>query len=354
MGKIYYNGVDYSSPIVSGVSGIKGNAESTYRTGNVNITPANIGLGNVNNTADKDKSVKYANNANFADNVIDIDTDESARSIEIGTNIYGSGDDDDFEGLDYIAGFTNGLTNEPIIRPINDDYIKRRLSVVTKNEAVNGIITFGNSDDYGIRTNTDNYGRIGDSSKQFYEVHANRIFENKTLLSNKYAAKSHASTSSSTYGCGTANNWGHVKLSDSYTSSAGAASSGVAASSKALYDAYTTLNAKFNDIGWIKNFSYSNLIINSNFKQNSGVKTINSQTNMIRILFWYDGTSDPQLGYLNFYRNLPCKSIQTLHYYNGTYDAKVTVEVDWKNNTYNIYSVTLPNSYWHVGIQEWN
>lgn len=113
-------------------------------------------------------------------------------------------------------------------------------------------------------------------------------------------------------------------------------------------------NAKFNDIGWIKNFSYSNLITNSNFKQNSGVKTINSQTNMIRILFWYDGASDPQLGYLNFYRNLPCKSIQILHYYNGTYDAKVTVEVDWKNNTYNIYSVTLPNSYWYVGIQEWN
>lgn len=31
------------------VTGIKGNAESTYRKGNVNITPANIGLGNVEN-----------------------------------------------------------------------------------------------------------------------------------------------------------------------------------------------------------------------------------------------------------------------------------------------------------------
>ena len=31
------------------VSGVKGNAESTYRTGNVNITAANIGLGNVGN-----------------------------------------------------------------------------------------------------------------------------------------------------------------------------------------------------------------------------------------------------------------------------------------------------------------
>ena len=43
-----------------GVTGVKGNAETSYRKGNVNITPANIGLGNVNNTADSDKSVMYA------------------------------------------------------------------------------------------------------------------------------------------------------------------------------------------------------------------------------------------------------------------------------------------------------
>lgn len=45
----------------SAVTGVKGNAESTYRTGSVNITPANIGLGNVNNTADSNKSVNKAN-----------------------------------------------------------------------------------------------------------------------------------------------------------------------------------------------------------------------------------------------------------------------------------------------------
>ncbi len=33
------------------VTGVKGDAESSYRIGNVNITPANIGLGNVENTA---------------------------------------------------------------------------------------------------------------------------------------------------------------------------------------------------------------------------------------------------------------------------------------------------------------
>lgn len=48
------------------VSGVKGNNESSYRTGNVNITKANIGLGNVDNTADSNKSVSYASSAGSA------------------------------------------------------------------------------------------------------------------------------------------------------------------------------------------------------------------------------------------------------------------------------------------------
>lgn len=53
------------------VSGIRGASESSYRKGNVIITKANIGLGNVDNTKDADKSVKYATgaqNATFATN----------------------------------------------------------------------------------------------------------------------------------------------------------------------------------------------------------------------------------------------------------------------------------------------
>lgn len=42
------------------VQGVKGNEESSYRTGNVNITKANIGLENVDNTADASKSVLSA------------------------------------------------------------------------------------------------------------------------------------------------------------------------------------------------------------------------------------------------------------------------------------------------------
>ena len=48
------------------VTGVKGSSESTYRTGNVNITPANIGLGNVNNTSDASKPISTAQNARFS------------------------------------------------------------------------------------------------------------------------------------------------------------------------------------------------------------------------------------------------------------------------------------------------
>ena len=42
------------------VLGVKGSSESAYRTGNVNITKANIGLDNVDNTSDKDKPLSAA------------------------------------------------------------------------------------------------------------------------------------------------------------------------------------------------------------------------------------------------------------------------------------------------------
>lgn len=42
------------------VTGVKGNAEGSYRRGNVNLTPENLGLGNVNNTSDANKPVSTA------------------------------------------------------------------------------------------------------------------------------------------------------------------------------------------------------------------------------------------------------------------------------------------------------
>ena len=192
MGKIYYNGVDYSAPVVSGVSGIKGSAESAYRTGNVNITPANIGLGNVNNTADKDKNVKSADTATkagtatLAKGLIDgKDTDGDPMTIKVGwTGSAISGEN--YNDINGIAAYIsdNSEQGTQFIKDADEDAIKNWLGTM-KPEA-------------------------------------------------------HASTSSM-FGCGTSTQYGHVKLSDNYASSAGSASAGVAASSKALYDVYTKL-----------------------------------------------------------------------------------------------------------------
>ena len=71
--------------------------------------------------------------------------------------------------------------------------------------------------------------------------------QGKVLMDGK-APNNHAS-SATTYGPGNANQYGHVKVNDAYTSSAGNAAAGVAASSYALAQAYTVLNTKQNKVG---------------------------------------------------------------------------------------------------------
>lgn len=70
----------------------------------------------------------------------------------------------------------------------------------------------------------------------------------------------HASTAT-TYGAASASNYGHVKLSDNYTSSAGAAASGIGASSAAVYNAYNTLNSNLetkSEWNWLGDFYGTN------------------------------------------------------------------------------------------------
>lgn len=89
------------------VAGVKGDAEASYRKGNVNITPGNIGLGNVNNTADSDKSVKYAASAGNADAAVSVaDYGDPSRTIKIGY----SGPSAAVDNLSYVAGYLSGGT----------------------------------------------------------------------------------------------------------------------------------------------------------------------------------------------------------------------------------------------------
>lgn len=94
-------------------------------------------------------------------------------------------------------------------------------------------------------------------------------------------------------------------------------------------------------------------MVTSNNYQSDGNNTINDNTNVIRVKFWYAGDTDPQLGYLLFYKNLPGRNIQILHYYDSTYNAKVTVDVNWITKKVLVYGIVLPNSNWHVEVEQW-
>ncbi len=73
-----------------------------------------------------------------------------------------------------------------------------------------------------------------------------------TLTGNILSLAAHASSNAG-YGMGTASNYGHVKLSDTYTSSisGGNAAGGLAASQNALYNVYNTLSKQASHIGMI-------------------------------------------------------------------------------------------------------
>lgn len=89
--KTKLNGIE-SGAQVNTVTGIKGNSESTYRVGNVNITKANIGLGNVDNTADANKSVSHAATATKLATARTINIqDSSATNTGTGASFDGSG-----------------------------------------------------------------------------------------------------------------------------------------------------------------------------------------------------------------------------------------------------------------------
>lgn len=78
MGKIILNGVDYSAPVTSGITGIKGNAETFYRTGNVNLTTENIGALSLNGGTMNNNAIIYMKGNGT---LIDLSYANSATSI---------------------------------------------------------------------------------------------------------------------------------------------------------------------------------------------------------------------------------------------------------------------------------
>lgn len=101
----------YRRPVKTLWSYIKGKADATYQpkgsyaAANHTHTKEQVGLGNVDNTADANKSVKYATKAANADAAIGVvDYNATSKTIKIGY----SGDGITGDAIKYIAGYTTG------------------------------------------------------------------------------------------------------------------------------------------------------------------------------------------------------------------------------------------------------
>lgn len=133
-----------------GVTGVKGDAETEYRKGNVNITKANIGLGNVDNTADANKVVKEAKKTTGAISVLGKDS----TSIEKSITFDGSADKEvTFNNGDFTTTLTGsnlqvaiadkGYATKTYVDTQDNKKLDKTGGTITGSLSVNGGVTVG-------------------------------------------------------------------------------------------------------------------------------------------------------------------------------------------------------------------
>lgn len=133
-----------------GVTGVKGDAETEYRKGNVNITKANIGLGNVDNTADANKVVKEAKKTTGAISVLGNDSTNAEKSITFD----GSADKEvTFNNGDFVTTLTGsnlqvaiadkGYATKTYVDTQDGNKLDKTGGTITGNLSVNGGVTVG-------------------------------------------------------------------------------------------------------------------------------------------------------------------------------------------------------------------
>jgi hypothetical protein len=133
-----------------GVTGVKGDVETEYRKGNVNITKANIGLGNVDNTADANKVVKEAKKTTGAISVVGNDSTNAEKSITFD----GSADKEvTFNNGDFVTTLTGsnlqvaiadkGYATKTYVDTQDGKKLDKTGGTITGNLSVNGGVTVG-------------------------------------------------------------------------------------------------------------------------------------------------------------------------------------------------------------------
>lgn len=76
------------------------------------------------------------------------------------------------------SGSYNDLTNKPTIPDVSDFVTLTTAQTITGAKTVNNTITFGTNDNYGIRTATNNYCKIGESGKAFFQAYVTSVYTN--------------------------------------------------------------------------------------------------------------------------------------------------------------------------------
>lgn len=160
---------------VNTITGVKGDTESEYRVGNVNITKENIGLGNVDNTSDENKPISTAQQqaldtkTNVTVNGEHVDTfnaDTKLDKVTTGTGfnrVYGIGQDGTNIFFNVIMGSSSPntivirnnagaiVTNTPTAdnhaatKKYVDDIANTKLDKVTATDNYNRVYTVSNT-----------------------------------------------------------------------------------------------------------------------------------------------------------------------------------------------------------------
>ena len=132
------------------VTGVRGNTETVFRTGNVIISPADIGLGNVNNTADKDKSVSHATTSDSATRAYTTTKLDHTVTIGLSGEVFGS-ISTDLSGAHatFTATIADGAVTKSKLADVfpTDDNVFTAVSVDKKGRVVDGgsVIEWGTS-----------------------------------------------------------------------------------------------------------------------------------------------------------------------------------------------------------------
>lgn len=124
------------------ITGVKGSSESTYRTGNVNITAANIGLGNVSNTSDANKPVSTAQQAaideslatskSYTDTKISGLASTSSVNTSISNHNTSTSAHSDIRGL--ITSLTTKLNNFLDVDDTTTDQLSEVITLINNNK----------------------------------------------------------------------------------------------------------------------------------------------------------------------------------------------------------------------------